>query len=58
MNEYRPRPDDRLVEPLFDGLEVVADTEAGPEHARLKAPWPFVVLLAVALGAWLWIEFS
>jgi len=54
-NEYRPRPNDRLVEPLFDGLEVGADADADAEQslARAKFPWLLIVaLLATALGLW------
>jgi len=56
-NEYRPRPNDRLVEPLFDGLEVGADADADAEQslARAKCPWLLIVaLLATALGLWFW----
>lgn len=47
-NEYRPRPDDRLVEPLFDGLEVGADTDA--ERPRVRFPWVMIVLLLAAIA--------
>ncbi|MEO2163650.1 MAG: hypothetical protein ABGY29_14105 [bacterium] len=52
MSEYRPRPNDRLVEPLFDGLEadvdVDADADARPEGASVKTPW---ILILVVLPA-------
>lgn len=47
-NEYRPRPDDRLVEPLFDGLEVGADTDV--ERPRVRFPWVMIVLLLAAIA--------
>jgi len=47
-NEYRPRPNDRLVEPLFGGLEAGADTDA--ERTRVKFPWVMVVLLLAAIA--------
>jgi hypothetical protein len=47
-NEYRPRPNDRLVEPLFDGLEACADTDT--KRTRVRFPWVMVVLLLAAIA--------
>ncbi|MBV21152.1 MAG: hypothetical protein CMJ61_03190 [Planctomycetaceae bacterium] len=46
MSEYRPRPDDRLVEPLFDGLEVGSDPDAESQGTHIKTPW-FLILVVL-----------
>ncbi len=44
MADYRPRPNDNLVEPLFRGL----DDAAEPAKVRLMWPrWHWLVLLAL-----------
>ena len=54
MSEYRPRPNDRLVEPLFDGLEADvdadadADADARPEGASAKTPWLLILVVLPA----------
>jgi hypothetical protein len=48
MSEYRPRPDDRLVEPLFDGLEADVDADARPEGASAKTPWLLILVVLPA----------
>ena len=47
-NEYSPRPNDRLVEPLFDGLEACAGTDT--KRTRVRFPWVMVVLLLAAIA--------
>lgn len=57
MTEYRPRPDDHLVEPLFGGLHGAHSPSADGERARRRlghAPLALVLLsIAVATVVWL-----
>ncbi len=59
MNDaYRPRPDDHLVEPLFEGL-AGAQRESGAEDVRssrslLPVRWLVAATVAIACGAVAW----
>jgi len=61
MADFRPRPDDELVEPLFGGLGVRAEEPGGDIPGRVVKGrrWlPFLLaaaLIAVGLAAWAWL---
>jgi len=53
MSEYRQRPHDHLVEPLFEGLDAQAD-----ERPQRKFPWLFAALVGGIAAVWAWSQFS
>lgn len=58
-DDYRPRPDDHLVEPFFEGLEWRAEEEAAPDGSPAGASWTLRVVAVTVRPfqvtvAWLW----
>jgi hypothetical protein len=51
MSEYRPRPDDHLVEPLFGGLRD-ADEAGSRGHRRGRILWVLFALAGVLVLWW------
>ena len=51
MSDYRPRPNDHLVEPLFGGLQAAHE----PARHRSRRGWVTLVLLLGSLMVVAWL---
>ena len=54
--DYRPRPDDHLVEPFFAGLDVSPEEEPAPEAAPPPEPPRSNPLTRPLLRLWSWLR--
>lgn len=55
-DEYRPRPDDELVEPLFGGISAAQEkgAQAADRGTRLRSFLTWLALAMALAGAILW----